>query len=114
MYYRTIDKIFGLHFIFAIFFLQDFGRMVKFYNRIATALVKFESLWLSMWKSRIESAKVALKLPLLAHHFESKELIVNADERYIESAEVMNGFCLRFSQCQPIIFFQGCGTDPRV
>ncbi len=57
---------------------------MKFYNRIATALVKFESLWLTMWKSRIESAKVALKLPLLTHHFETKELVVNADERYIE------------------------------
>ena len=64
---------------------------MKFYNRIATALVKFESLWLTMWKSRIESAKVALKLPLLTHHFETKELVVNADERYIE---LMNCFPL--------------------
>ena len=63
---------------------QDFGRIVKFYNRIATALVKFESLWLTMWKSRIENAKVALKLPLLTHHFETKELVVNADERYVD------------------------------
>jgi hypothetical protein len=71
-----------IKFICNWFFFQDFGRIAKFYNRIATALVKFESLWLTMWKSRIESAKVALKLPLLTHHFETKELLVNADERY--------------------------------
>lgn len=56
---------------------------MKFYNRIATALVKFESLWLTMWRSRIDSARVALKLPLLTHHFETKDLVVNADERFV-------------------------------
>ena len=56
---------------------------MKFYNKIATALVRFESLWLTMWKSRIESARAALKLPLLAHHYETKELVVNADERWV-------------------------------
>ncbi|XP_028415382.1 dynein heavy chain 8, axonemal-like isoform X2 [Dendronephthya gigantea] len=80
--------------------LRDFSRIVKFYNRIATALVKFESLWLTMWKSRIESAKVALKLPLLAHHFETKELVVNADERVVELIQECKGL-LRFGISLP-------------
>ena len=62
--------------------LQDFGRIVKFYNRIATALVKFESLWLGLWKSRIDSSLGGLKTSLLAQDPETKQLVVNADGRY--------------------------------
>ena len=60
---------------------QDFGRIVKFYNRIATALVKFENLWLSLWKSRIDSACSGLKASLLGYHPETRQLLVNADGR---------------------------------
>ena len=63
-------------------FIQDFGRIVKFYNRIATALVKFENLWLSLWRSRVDSACTGLKISLLAYHPETKQLLVNADGRY--------------------------------
>ena len=63
-------------------FNQDFGRIVKFYNRIATALVKFENLWLSLWRSRVDSACSGLKVSLLAYHPETKQLLVNADGRY--------------------------------
>ena len=54
---------------------------MKFYNRIATALVKFENLWLSLWKSRIDSACSGLKVSLLAFHSETRQLLVNADGR---------------------------------
>ena len=61
--------------------IQDFGRIVKFYNRIATALVKFESLWLGLWKSRIDSSMGGLKTSLLVQHSETRQLIVNANGR---------------------------------
>lgn len=63
---------------------RDFGRIVKFYNRIATALVKFENLWLSLWKSRVDSACSGLKISLLAYHPETRQLLVNADGRLLE------------------------------
>ncbi|XP_068697910.1 dynein axonemal heavy chain 8-like [Montipora foliosa] len=63
---------------------RDFSRIVKFYNRIATALVKFENLWLSLWKSRIDSACSGLKVSLLAFHSETRQLLVNADGRLLE------------------------------
>eukprot|EP00794_Sanderia_malayensis_P000407 gene407-1042_t len=67
--------------------LKDFGRVVKYYNRIATALVKFEELWISAWKSQIESVKIGLKAPLLRLKDESKRIDVNVDNRVLE---VMN------------------------
>ena len=74
-------------YMFFIIF-QDFNRIVKFYNRIATALVKFENLWLSLWKSRIENGRGGMKTSLLIQHPETKQLMVNADPRYF--------FCVRF------------------
>ncbi|XP_048577711.1 dynein axonemal heavy chain 8 isoform X3 [Nematostella vectensis] len=63
---------------------RDFNRIVKFYNRIATALVKFENLWLSLWKSRVDSACSGLKATLLTRHPNTKQMVVNADGRIFE------------------------------
>lgn len=65
----------------AVSHLRDYVRIVKFYNRIATALVTFESLWLNQWKSQIDSAKAGLRCPILATNPETKEVVVNVDER---------------------------------
>ena len=51
------------------------------YNRIATALVTFETMWFQSWKTNIEAAKAGMKATLLVHHPETKEILVNADER---------------------------------
>ncbi len=63
--------------------LQDFSRVVKYYNRIATALVKFEDLWISAWKSQIDTVKMGLKAPLLRLKGESKRIEINVDGRYV-------------------------------
>ncbi|XP_076466964.1 uncharacterized protein LOC143298129 [Babylonia areolata] len=68
----------------AITQLTDFGRIVRIYNRLATALVTFESLWFTQWKNRIEFARAGLRATLFVHHPESKEIVVNADERVLE------------------------------
>ncbi|XP_013393403.1 dynein gamma chain, flagellar outer arm-like [Lingula anatina] len=68
----------------AITQLKDFGRVCKVYNRLATALVTFESLWFSDWKSRIEQARDGLRATLFVHHPETKQVVVNADERVLE------------------------------
>lgn len=65
----------------AVSHLRDYLRIVKFYNRIATALVTFESLWLNQWKSQIDLAKVGLRSPILAVNPETSEVLVNVDER---------------------------------
>ena len=61
--------------------LGDFGRIVKIYNRLATALVTFESLWFTQWKNRIDQARNGLRATLFVHHPVSNDIVVNADER---------------------------------
>ncbi len=62
---------------------RDFSRLVKLYNRIATALVTFEGLWLAQWKSQIEHAKAGLRATLLVLHPDTGEVVVNADDRWV-------------------------------
>ena len=69
---------------------QDFNRVVKFYNRIATVLVKYEELFLLSWKSQIDAVKVGLKAPLL-RLLEGKKIEVNVEERY-DVLELRNQF----------------------
>ncbi|XP_064629693.1 uncharacterized protein LOC135488785 isoform X2 [Lineus longissimus] len=64
--------------------VKDYSRIVKIYNRIATALVTFESLWFAQLKVHIENAKAGLKATLFIHHPETRKIMVNADERVLE------------------------------
>ncbi|XP_052807484.1 dynein axonemal heavy chain 5-like isoform X7 [Mya arenaria] len=68
----------------AITQLGDFGRIVKIYNRLATALVTFESLWFTQWKARIDQARNGLRATLFVYHPITNEIVVNADERVLE------------------------------
>ncbi|XP_025098007.1 LOW QUALITY PROTEIN: dynein gamma chain, flagellar outer arm-like [Pomacea canaliculata] len=64
--------------------LADFGRIVRMYNRLATALVTFESLWFTQWKNHISQAQAGLRATLFVHHPITREIVVNADERVLE------------------------------
>ncbi|XP_067674368.1 uncharacterized protein [Haliotis asinina] len=64
--------------------LSDFGRIVRIYNRLATALVTFESLWFTQWKNQIDQARAGLRATLFVHHPTSGEVVVNADEKVLE------------------------------
>jgi len=63
--------------------LKDFSHTAKIYNRLATALVTFENLWLTFWKSQIEQARTGLCATLLVQHPETKQLLVNADDKCV-------------------------------
>ncbi|XP_041355189.1 dynein gamma chain, flagellar outer arm-like isoform X3 [Gigantopelta aegis] len=64
--------------------LSDFSRIVRIYNRLATVLVTFESLWFTQWKNRIDLARAGLQATLFVHHPLTNEIVVNADERVLE------------------------------
>eukprot|EP00795_Rhopilema_esculentum_P017364 gene17364-8957_t len=66
--------------------LKDFTRVVKYYNRLAAVLVKFEELLLISWKSQIDVVKVGLKASLLRLN-EDKKVEVNVEKSVLE---VMN------------------------
>lgn len=62
--------------------LKDYGRIVKLYNRLATVLVTFESLWFTHWRNtRVEEALAGLRATLLVHHPQTNNIVVNADEK---------------------------------
>lgn len=61
--------------------LGDFSRIVRIYNKLATALVTFESLWFTQWKGHIDQARNGLRATLFVHHPVTNEIVVNADER---------------------------------
>ena len=63
--------------------LKDFGRIVKLYNRLATALVTFESLWFTHWKQSIDNARNGLRATLFVHHPDTQEILVNADHKSV-------------------------------
>ena len=61
--------------------LGDFGRIVRIYNKLATALVTFESLWFTQWKNRIDHARIGLRATLLVYHPTTEEIVLNAAQR---------------------------------
>ena len=65
----------------AVTTMADYSRVVRLYNRLATTLVQFENLWHAQLKSHIDHAKAGLKATLFIRHPESREILVNCDDR---------------------------------
>ena len=47
---------------------KDSKRIVRTYNRVAKALIEFETLWIQAWIRSIESAKAGLQSTLIVRH----------------------------------------------
>ena len=47
---------------------KDSKRIVKIYNKVARALIEFETLWTQAWIRSIESAKAGLQSTLIVRH----------------------------------------------
>lgn len=76
----------------------EFARLVRLYNRLATALVTFESLWFTQWKGQIEQAKSGMNATLLVRHPATGEMSVNADDKYVYS-DFLLVYALDFFHC---------------
>eukprot|EP00049_Salpingoeca_infusionum_P010521 m.181684 g.181684 ORF g.181684 m.181684 type:complete len:5518 (-) comp14663_c1_seq3:1709-18262(-) len=55
------------------------SRTFTLYNNLSKALLKYETLWLSKWRSRISDMLVGLKATLIVEHPTSGKLLLNAD-----------------------------------
>lgn len=47
---------------------KDSKRIVRMYNRVAMALIEFETLWIQAWIRSIEAAKAGLQSTLVTRH----------------------------------------------
>lgn len=69
--------------------MQQSHHVSRMYNRLATVLLKYESLWLSQWRSSIkEHDKTCLKSPLLVHERAAdgtSAIKVNCHEQYVDA-----------------------------
>lgn len=67
----------------AVTSLKDYTRIVRIYNKIASTLVAFESLYLNQWRQEVDPAQDGLKITLLRADRVTGELSVNADNRLV-------------------------------
>ena len=54
---------------------KEAKRTVRTYNKVARALIEFETLWIKAWVNSIDTVKQGLNAALIVHHPETGELI---------------------------------------
>ena len=68
----------------AIMATKESKRIVKTYNKVARALIEFETLWHQAWVKSIEASKAGLQATLIVRHPETGKLLVNFDREIMQ------------------------------
>eukprot|EP00798_Chlamydomonas_sp_ICE-L_P031303 gene31303-6451_t len=63
---------------------KESKKIVKTYNKVAKALIEFETLWHQAWIRSIEQCKAGLAAPLLIQHPETGKVLVNFDKEIMQ------------------------------
>jgi len=63
---------------------KDAKKIVRTYNKVARALVEFETLWHSAWIKSIEAARSGLQATLIIRHPVTDHLFVNFDREILQ------------------------------
>lgn len=63
---------------------KEAKRIVKIYNKVARALIEFETLWHLAWSKSIDAAKTALQATLIIRHPDNGKLYVNFDREILQ------------------------------
>jgi dynein heavy chain len=84
-------KIFQLHHP-ATLHRPEAKPVIKSYNKLASALIQFETLWHDGWKSYVDQAKAGLAATLLVEHPETGEIYVNFDHTLSQLIQETKGF----------------------
>ncbi|KAK9865923.1 hypothetical protein WJX84_001850 [Apatococcus fuscideae] len=59
---------------------KEAKRVVRVYNRVARALIEFETLWQQAWLQSLEVARAGLQATLIVAHPDTGKLLVNFDK----------------------------------
>ena len=84
-------------------------KIIKTYNRVARALIEFETLWHDAWKSSIEFAKAGLQATLIVRHPETNQLLVNFDKEIlllIQETKYLQRLGLQVPDNAKVVLFQ--------
>ena len=63
---------------------KDAKKIVKMYNKVARALIEFETLWHNAWTKSIEAARSGLQATLIVRHPRTHKLFVNFDREILQ------------------------------
>jgi dynein heavy chain len=63
---------------------KEAKKIVRTYNKVARALVEFETLWQSAWTKSIEAARSGLQATLIIRHPVTDNLFVNFDREILQ------------------------------
>ncbi|CAG9462434.1 unnamed protein product [Pedinophyceae sp. YPF-701] len=63
---------------------REAKKIVRMYNRVAQALIKFEMLWVKYFLAKIDRDKAGLNATLLVRHPETGRLLVNFDRDILQ------------------------------
>jgi dynein heavy chain len=63
---------------------KESRRVVKMYNKIARALVEYETLWQMAWARSVEASKAGLQAALVVRHPRTGKLFVNFDHEILQ------------------------------
>ena len=58
--------------------------VIRMYNKVASALIEFETLWHEGWKQAVNASKVGLHATLLIRDEQSRKMYVNFDRELIQ------------------------------
>jgi dynein heavy chain, axonemal len=88
---------------------KESKRIVKTYNRVAKALIEFETLWYQAWLRSVEQCKAGLGAPLLVQHPDSGRLLVNFDKevmQLIRETKYMQRFGIAVPESASMVLMQ--------
>eukprot|EP01028_Stygiella_incarcerata_P006636 TRINITY_DN270_c0_g1_i1.p1 TRINITY_DN270_c0_g1~~TRINITY_DN270_c0_g1_i1.p1 ORF type:complete len:4523 (-),score=1222.92 TRINITY_DN270_c0_g1_i1:192-13760(-) len=68
----------------AVMETKESKKIIKTYNRVARALVEFETLWHYAWMKSIDTARAGLQATLIVRHPETGKLFVNFDHEILQ------------------------------
>ena len=63
---------------------KESKKIIRTYNKVARALIEFETLWHYAWTKSIDSAKAGLNATLIIRHPENDKLYVNFDREIMQ------------------------------
>jgi dynein heavy chain len=63
---------------------KESKKIIKTYNKVARALIEYETLWHHAWCKSIEAAKAGLQSSLIVRHPKSGRLFVNFDREILQ------------------------------